>query len=75
MYPRAAPDNLFELGHRANFAVEHDQATGLRIHTGGEQTRGRDDNWVLRLGVDEIIKLLFALRIIAGNAHHVAGAL
>ena len=39
----AAPDDLLELGHRADFAVEHDQAAGLRIDAGGQQPRGGDD--------------------------------
>jgi len=37
MHAGAAPDDLLELGHRADFAVEHDQAAGLRIDAGGEQ--------------------------------------
>ena len=60
MYPRAAPDDLLELGHGADFAVEHDQAAGLRIHAGGEQPRGGDDNRVFGFGVDEVAKLRFA---------------
>ena len=30
----AAPDDLLELGHRADRPVEHDQAAGLRIDAG-----------------------------------------
>ena len=31
---RAAPDDLLELGHRADRPVKHDQAAGLGIHAG-----------------------------------------
>ena len=34
---RAAADDLLELGHRADFAVEHDEAAGLRVDAGREQ--------------------------------------
>ena len=40
----AAADDLLELGHGADCAVEHDQAAGLRVHAGGEQARGGDDD-------------------------------
>ena len=60
MDPRAAADDLLELGHGADFAVEHDQAAGLGIHAGGEQPRGRDDDRVFRLRVDEVAELRLA---------------
>ena len=40
----AAADDLLELGHRADRAVEHDQAAGLGIDAGGEQPRGGDEH-------------------------------
>ena len=40
----AAPDDLLELGHRADGAVEHDQPAGLGIHAGREQPGGRDEH-------------------------------
>ena len=40
----AAADDLLELGHRADLAVEHDQAAGLGVDAGGEQARGGDDD-------------------------------
>ena len=33
----AAADDLLELGHRADLAIEHDEAAGLGIDPGGEQ--------------------------------------
>jgi hypothetical protein len=30
----ASPDDLLELSHRTNRAVEHDQAAGLSVHPG-----------------------------------------
>lgn len=33
------PDNLLELGHRSDLAVERDDAAGLRIHAGGQEPR------------------------------------
>src|SRR6202043_1307074 len=42
----AAPDDLLELGHRAHRAVETDQAAGLRIDAGGQQSRGGDEDGI-----------------------------
>ena len=44
----AAPDDLLELGHRADLAIEHDQPAGLRIDAGREQARGGDDDGIWR---------------------------
>ena len=33
----ATADDLFEFGHRADFAIEHDQATGLRVDAGRKE--------------------------------------
>ena len=58
---RAAPDDLLELGHGADFAVQHDQPAGLGIDAGGQQPRGGDDDRVLRFRVDEVAELGLAL--------------
>ena len=50
----AASDNLLELCHGADGAVEHDEAAGLCIHAGGKQARGGDEDGILRFGVDEV---------------------
>ena len=71
----AAADDLLELGHGADVAVEHDEAAGLGIHAGGEQARGGDEDRVLGLRVDEVAELGAALGIVAGDAHDVAGVL
>ncbi len=42
----AAADDLLELGHRADRAVEHDQPAGLRIDAGREKPRGRDQHGI-----------------------------
>ena len=68
----AAPDDLLELGHRADLAVEHDQAAGLRIDAGREQPRGGDEHGVLRFRVDEVAELVLAFVVAAGDAHDVA---
>ena len=68
----AAADDLLELGHRAHFAVEDDEAAGLGVDTGGEQARGGDDDRIFRLRVDEVADLGAAFGIIAGDAHDVA---
>ena len=44
----AAADDLLELGHRADLAVEHDQPAGLGVDAGGEQPRGGDDDRIVR---------------------------
>lgn len=71
----AAPDDLLELGHAADLALQHDEAAGLRVHAGGEQARSGDDHGHLGLGVDEVAELLFAFGIVTGDAHHVARVL
>ena len=68
----AAADDLLELGHRADRAVQHDQAAGLGVHAGGEQARGGDEDGIFRLGVDEVAESGPALRVAAGDAHDVA---
>ena len=68
----AAADDLLELGHRSDCAVEHDEAAGLGVDAGGEQPRGRDEDGILRLRVDEVAELGAALGIVAGDAHDVA---
>ena len=68
----AAPDDLLELGHRADLAVEHDQAAGLRIDAGREQPRGGDEHGILRFRVDEVAELILAFLVAAGDAHDVA---
>ena len=68
----AAPDDLLELGHRADCAIEHDQAAGLRIDAGGEQARGGDQHGIFRFRVDEVAELVLAFLVAAGDAHDIA---
>src|SRR5438132_1647982 len=72
MHPSAAPDNLLELGHGTDFAVEHNQAAGLRVDPCGEQARGGDDHRICRLRVNKVAELCGAFGVIAGNTHDVA---
>ena len=58
---RAAADDLLELGHRADFAVERDHAARLHVHAGREQARRGHDDREARLGVDEAVELVDAL--------------
>jgi hypothetical protein len=68
----AAADDLLELGHRADGAVEHDQPTGLGVHARGEQPGRRGDDGVIRFRIDEIADLGLAFGVAAGDPHHVA---
>ena len=68
----APADDLLELGHRADLAVEHDQPAGLRIDAGRQQPRGGDEHRIFRFRVDEIAEFGLALGIAAGDAHDVA---
>ena len=72
MDARASTDDLLELGHRADFAIEHYQAARLGINAGRKQAGGRDDDGISRLRVDEVAKLVLAILIVAGDAHDVA---
>ena len=71
----AAPDDLLELGHRADCPVEHDQPAGLGIDAGGEQARGGDEDRIFGFRVDEVAELGLSLVIVAGDAHDIAGVL
>ena len=53
---RAAADDLLELDHRLDALVEDDDLAGLRVHAGGEQLRGRRDDGVALLRVDEVVE-------------------
>ncbi len=75
VHARAAADDLLELGHRADLAIERDQPAGLDVDAGREQSRGRDEYRVLRLGIDEVVELLPPLRVVARDPHHVARVL
>ena len=72
MHACAAPDNLLELGHRADLAVEYDQPAGLHVDAGGEQARRGDKNRVFRFRVDEVAELALTFGIAASDAHDVA---
>ena len=50
-HPRAAADDLLELGHRADHAREHDVLAGRGIDAGREQLRGGEDHRRHRLQV------------------------
>src|SRR5262245_50581590 len=68
---RASTDNLLELGHRIDAAVQHDEMTGLGVHAGGHEPGGRGDDGKSRFRIDEVIELYFAFFVVAGNAHHI----
>ena len=72
MHAGATADDLFELGQAADATLQHNETTGLRVNASGEQARGGDDNRRRTFGVDEIAELVFALGIVAGDAHDVA---
>jgi hypothetical protein len=64
---------LLELGHAADFALQDDEAAGLRIDAGGKEAGGGDKDGVFGLGVDEVAELIAAFLIVACDAHDVAG--
>ena len=68
----AASDNLLELGHGADLAVEDDEPAGLNVDAGGEQPRGGDQHGVSGFRVDEVAELRLPFGIAAGDAHDVA---
>ena len=47
VHPGPAPDDLLELGHGADLAVEHDEPAGLHIDAGRQQPRRGDQHGVL----------------------------
>ena len=71
MHAGAPPDDLLELGHGANGAVEHDEPAGLHIDAGRKQPRGSDQYRVSGFGVDEVVQLCLAITVAAGDAHDV----
>ena len=72
MHAGAAPDNLLELGHGADLAVEHDEPAGLHVNAGRKQPRGGDQHGVSGFRVDEVAELRLPFGIAAGDAHDVA---
>ena len=68
----AAPDDLLEFRHGADGTVEHDEAAGLGIHAGREQTRRRHEDGILCFRVDEVPELRLALGVASRDAHDVA---
>ena len=69
------PENLFELGHGANWPVEHDEPTRLCIDPSGQKPGGCHEHRKLGLRIDEVAKLVLAFPIIAGYAHDVPSVL
>ena len=63
----AAAQYLFELRHRVYFLVYHYQPARLAVHTGGQQFGGGHHARVWLVGVDKVVKLPFALFILAGD--------
>ena len=72
MHPGAPPDDLLELGHGADCAVQHDEPAGLRVDAGGKQPGCSDQHWISGFRVDEVTELLLPLAVVAGDAHDVA---
>jgi hypothetical protein len=64
----AAADDLLELRHRPNWAIEHNQPAGLRIDSGRQQARRGDNDGVGRFGVDEVAELGPAFRVVGALA-------
>ena len=68
---RAASNNLLELRHALDVAVEHNHLAGLGIHPRGHQFGGNGYDRVFFFGTNEIIKFVFAFIVVARNAHHI----
>src|SRR5439155_26232411 len=71
VHSRPTPEDLLELGHRANRAVEDDQATRLDIDTSGKKTRCRHECRESCFRINEVAELILALSVISGDTHHV----
>ena len=69
--PRAASDDLLELGHGADHFVEHDELCHFTVGTGGEQLGGRCNDGTLGTGGNEVFQLTFSVCIAAGDPHHI----
>ena len=73
MHASAAADDLLELGHGANRAVEHNEPTGLDIDAGRQKPRRGDQHGVWGFRVDEGAEVRLPVRVGPGDAHDVAG--
>ena len=71
VYARATPDDLFELGHGTDDAVEHNQAAGLDIDAGGKQARGRDQYGICGFRVHKVVELGLTFGVVAGDTHDI----
>ena len=67
----ASADDLLEFDHGADIAIEHYQFAGLCVYPGGHELGGGGDYRVAGFGVDEVVELYSALRVIAGYLHDV----
>ena len=63
MHAGAAPDDLLELGHGADGAVEHDEPTGLDVDAGRQKPRRGDQRGVWGFRVDEVAELPLPVRV------------
>ncbi len=70
-----APDDLFELRHRTDVAVQHNQLAGFGVDASGHQLRGGGNHRIGFFGIDKIIQFPLAFLIIARNLHDIAGIL
>src|SRR3989344_1105531 len=67
--------DLLELTHALDGLVEDDELARFDIHACGEELGGSDNGGIVFVRLDEAIKLLLALFIVAGDAHDIAHVL
>ncbi len=72
MHACAASDDLLEFRHGTDRTVEHDQATGLCVHTRGKQAGSRHENGIFCFRVYEIPQLRLPFIVATSDSHHVA---
>ena len=67
----ATTDDLLELGHGADAAIEDDEVAGLGIDARRHEAGGAGYDWIARLGVDEVVELRLAFVVVASDTHHI----
>ena len=73
-HARAAPDDLLELGHRADDADEHDVLDHRRVDAGGEKLRGGEDDGCVGFEFLEAAEMALAdAAFVGGDAADVVG--
>lgn len=68
---RSASDDLLELGHGTDVAVQNDELHAFGVRAGGEQFARGHDNRVRAVHADEVLVQAAAFLVVGGHAHGV----